>query len=1063
MPKRRNKGSKKRRNNRSKPRQPLPRPSRGGDGEQQPTDAAETTTPAPTTDNLDSRPPARRVTGALLATIRDLFVRLIDRYARYRSLFAQLINHRAWSLRWSLIRRLNTPAYAEALAARSVGDLISGVVVVVQLNGGLLLDVDGAIGSVSPDELVLADSQSAQERYPVGDTVNDLFVWLVDHDARAWGLSMPLLALSVRRNAPGYVQALDAHNVGDLVSGVVTGFQRNGGLWLDVDGIIGSVSPNELVLADGQSAQERYPVGDTVNDLFVWQVNHDARELHLSVRRSAPANIEALATHSVGDLVSGVVTGFQGHGGLWLDVDGIIGSVSPRELALADGQSAQERYPVGDTVNDLFVWQVNHDARDLYLSVRRSAPGYVEALAAHSVGEVVSGVVTDFQGHGGLWLDVDGIIGSVSPWELPLADGESVQDRYPIGEPVRDLFVWQVNHDARHLSLSVRRSAPGYVEALAAHSVGEVVSGVVTDFQGHGGLWLDVDGIIGSVSPWELPLADGESVQDRYPIGEPVRDLFVWQVNHKARDLTLSVRRSAPAYVEALDARSVGEIVSGVVTRPNEWGIWLDAAGVVGWIPTRELALDEGESPRDGYPVDQPIEARVWQIDRISRTTILSVRRLGTAFNQESIAPGAAIYAVVRGTTPPGDRSSIRVLAADNDVRIPPHALSLSTAVPPPFNDGEVIRVVVIDHDERGRPTELSHRRALDRWEAEVERLTPGTLVAQARVLPLAAHPGAGDQLAVDLGAITGLIANTEIDRETAEELMTYGANELYPVIVESIDRNVGIATVSHDKYTARWQELAADLQEGEEIDPELRDVDGNSAFLDLGSGLLAEMPIDQLPSSETTGATAHDRIGENIPARIAHINHDTQTIYAEKREHWLEALIGKPESETLEFKAVLIGRGGHAARTTMTRRSIRTVNAFVNTDGGRLVVGVHDETREVVGAGSRSRLGRGPIDKKIDNAFRALVSNLKQFAARSPLESADGLVTWRAVEVRGKTLLVVDCKRGPDHGVDLVVGQEKTEFYIRDHDSTRRIRDSDDINAHLRKRAERAARPTDP
>ena len=561
-------------------------------------------------------------------TISDLFVLDIDHDARDLSLSA----------------RRNTPAYVEALAARSVGEVVSGVVSGFPGNGGLWLDVDGVIGTVWSDDLVHADGQSAQDRYALDDTVHDLFIWHVNRDARE-------VLLSVRRNTPSYVEALAAHSVGEVVSGVVTNFQDNGGLWLGVDCIIGSVPPHELVLADGQPAQDRYALGDTVSDLFIWQVDHNTRDLDLSMRRNAPGYVEALAAHSVGEVVSAVVIGFQGNGGLWLNVDGVIGGVWPDELALTDGQFAQDRYALGDTVHDLFVWQVNRDVRRLALSVRRNTPGYVDALAAHSSGEVVNGVVTEAN-EWGVQLDIDGVVGGINLHELVLADGQFPQDRYALGDTVHDLFIWQVDYSTRDLDLSVRRNAPGYVEALNARSVGEVVAGVVTDFQGNGGLWLDVDGVTGSVPPWDLPLADGESTQDRYAVGDTVSDLFVWQVNHDTREVNISMRRNAPAYVEALTAHSVGEVVDGIVTQPTEWGIWLDVADVVGWIPASELVLDEGQSPPDGYPVDQPIEARVWRIDRISRTAILSIRRLDTDLIEGPITLGATVDGIYLDSPP---------------------------------------------------------------------------------------------------------------------------------------------------------------------------------------------------------------------------------------------------------------------------------------------------------------------------------------------------------------------------------------------------------------------------
>ena len=946
--------------------------------------------------------------------------------------------------------RRSAPGYIEALVARSVGEVVSGVVTGFSGNGGLWLDVDGVIGGVLPHELPLDDGQSAQDRYSVGDTVSGLFVWQVDHDARD-------LSLSVPRNAPGYVDALAARSVGEIVSGDVTGFPGNGGLWLDVDGVVGAVGPQELSLADGESAQDHYSIGDTIHGLFVWQVNHDQRDLLLSVPRNAPGYVDALAARSVGEIVSGDVTGFPGNGGLWLDVDGVVGAVGPQELSLADSESAQDRYPIGGTVHDLFVWQVDLDTRRLELSIRRNAPGYVKALAARNVGEVVSGI-TVLASDGGLWLDVDGVFGSVAADELSLADGESAQDRYPIDSTVEQLFVWQIDQDARVLDLSVRRNVPGYVEALAARSVGEVVSGDVTGFPSNGGLWLDVDGIIGAVGTQEMSLADGESAQDRYPIGDTVHDLFVWQVNHGARDLYLSARRNAPGYVQALAARSIGEAVSGIVTETNEWGIWLDAAGVGGWIPASELALDEGQSPRDRYVINEPIKAQIWQLDRISRTAILSVRRLDTDLIKERIARGATVDAVVRGTTPRGTRSPIRVLAADNDVQIPPHELSLSTAVPPPFNDGEVIRVVVIDLDEHGRPAELSHRRTLDRWDAAVERLTPGTLVARARILPERAFRNAGGQLAVDLGPIIGFIVNDELNPHAAANLTSYSPNEVYAVVVESVDHQRGIAFVSHDKFATHWAELADDLRVGAEVDAELRDIEGSTAFLDLGSGLIATMPADQLQRASKPAKSYNDRIGEDIPARITHIDRDAQAIYAEHYDQWLAALIDEPESQTLDFKEVLKGDKNTNDAQEMPRQAIRTINAFLNTDGGRLIIGVHDTTREIVGLEGDPGLIADTIEKKIDIAIQILDANLKKLEPRDVRLDILAFVKYDFLVIRGRTLLVVTCQRGPGAGVVVNMGKGKQEFWVRAGQEKIEKKTREEQRAHLLLRARHAS-----
>ena len=435
------------------------------------------------------------------------------------------------------------------------------------------------------------------------------------------------------------------------------------------------------------------------------------------------------------------------------------------------------------------------------------------------------------------------------------------------------------------------------------------------------------------------------------------------------------------------------------------------------------------------------------------------MRRLTADFVEGPIARGAEINVTVRGTTPGDVRLPVRVLAADSSVLIPPHELSLSTGTRRAFQDREEIRVVVLELDDQDRPTRLSHRRALDGWEAEVGRLSPGTLVPNARVMPLFALSDTELRMgaaAADLGAITGFIPEDELDRDFGGDLMTYNGNETYRVVIESVDRARGTATVSHNRFEERWRELAASFEVGDEVEGELRDADGGTVLLDLGSGLLAQMPTRELPDSDPPGKAACDRIGEPVPLRITAIDRDTQTIHVESREQWVETLIGATESETLEFKEVLRGSGGKGDRRDMTHEAMRTITGFLNTSGGNLVVGVDDD-RKVVGLESDDGLAGETMAKKIDSATQTLEDNLKNVQPLNVADDLHGLVMWTTPLVRGKTLLVVTCRRGPDGGVWLV-GKGQPQFWIRRGQETVQLNGRDAIRAHLRDRGQRSA-----
>ena len=884
------------------------------------------------------------------------------------------------------------------------------------------------------------------DRYALGQTFSVLVFQMTPHpDSGA-------AQYSIRRTAD-YLERLATLKEGSVVIGTVVQ-TYDVGIEIDVNGVRGNCVGFEVGLTADQSPHDHFNTGDQLTAL-VLSVDHDARYLGLSVRRATPGYDEALATFNVGDITTGSVT-FIDSGGLELDVGGgVVGGVGASELPLSGGEVPADRYSIGDQIK-AFVWFINHDARYLGLSVRRAAPGYDETLAAFKIGDIVTGSVT-YVGSGSLHLDVGGgVVGGAGASELPLSGGEVPADRYSIGDQIK-AFVWFINHDARYLGLSVRHAAPGYDEALATFNVGDIVTGSVASVDSDG-LKLDVGGVVGVAMASELPLAEGEVPADRYSVGDQVK-AFVWSIKHDSRDLGLSVRRATPGYNETLATFNVGDIVTGSVAFICSGSLHLDVDGVVGFIPWFELLLAKDEVPADSYTTRQQIKALVWDIDRVRGDLRLSVRRLESGFIEAPSPVGTQLDAIVQSTIPGG----IHVQTAHGESFIPDYALSLSIGSRPRFEIQQRLSVIVATVNDDGKPATLSHRRALDGWEREAKRFVRGTLVQDAQVIPHAALPEGEHRASIDLGPIIGFISEKELPRESALELMSHLPNTQYPVMVESLDGDSGFAIVSREKFDDRWRELAAQFSDGSEVNAEIRMLHRGVAHVDLGSGLLATMPSDAIPVTDGEGESTHDLIGRSIPVRVVRINRDNQHIEVEHRDHWIEMRINDPESQTLEFKPKLKGSKNRNDAREMIREVIRTIAAFLNTDGGNLIIGVTDSTRELIGLEEDEGVTGDTIEKRIDIAGHILNANLESIRRKSVREEFDirNLVTWEARIIRGKIILVITCKRGPDSGVDVRVKKTAT-FWAREGDSTRELTEDAEILKHLQDRDRRREEETE-
>mgnify|MGYP000744379132 CR=1 FL=1 len=150
-------------------------------------------------------------------------------------------------------------------------------------------------------------------------------------------------------------------------------------------------------------------------------------------------------------------------------------------------------------------------------------------------------------------------------------------------------------------------------------------------------------------------------------------------------------------------------------------------------------------------------------------------------------------------------------------------------------------------------------------------------------------------------------------------------------------------------------------------------------------------------------------------------------------RESALEQLIAQGESERLEFKSTMrYNRRAHRPDKEMEREIARTICAFMNTEGGTLIIGVDDDGTVVGLEDDFSTLGGA---KNRDGFMRAFANITKDFFS-SPLSSG---YSAHFGELQGEQLIyVVEVQRGEEPVFCLFDGEK--EFYIRRQSTTQKL-----------------------
>lgn len=855
--------------------------------------------------------------------------------------------------------RVSSKATPEELNSYESGQPVKGLVLLADEERGLAIDLEPVVGWVDWAEIPESQHHLAFWNRRIGHTV---FGHVATRDAEDGSVAVTLEQASIA--------AYDLLTKDDVVVGRVTNYLDGDDQGTAVfvgftpNTVSGLVPSGEIPIRHRDNPRSVYQRGDSVS-VAVKRVDREKSRLRFSIVDALLQRNKTL--FKVGDVVSCVVSEVT-KAGLQVTAKGANGFIRREELTCSVGDVPGDLVREDEQLEAVVIAHESSDGMPA-LSIRRLAPDWLDRIAELQEGQQVRGVVVASDPE---FADVD--IGTVTA--RIRCQEQSLSPDSEMRLKADDEITAVITHISDgggdkppEVGLSMRQADPSYADAISEVEDGSIVEGIVARV-GRERITVDVGPITGRVPRSELPVAQGTILSSVYKPGDTVRVFVSWVAPDEKR-AGLSVGRADPlkyglTHPEFLDGVSVEARCVEIGDRIAKFEIpGNDLRGVM---PADEFSLEVGET--EVFKVDDTITAFVRGVDKDNTTVRLSLRRAQDGWSDAcagikkgEILQGAVVEVAPRGGVREG---GVRVDLGPLTEWVAADEVSLDTDAFPneAYSIGDRVGVYVVDAGNLGEQNpwlELSLRRAMEEWVPHARRISEGSLMT-GRVLPVRVLQGRPELLdgvvRIDLGAVNGRVSAQEYDGAAANAYVQANRGGEVSVVVRRFEISDirAEAEVSIEGYAKRWDELVGALPDHRMITAKCVRRDGTGLDVDLGSGLICLVPASDWAMDAGAAVRSLDSysFGDSIAVRVAHIDEAEQAIVGTlltASQQRVANLLQSVESDRVEFKPGLRRLKGIPrdqdedadGNRNMEFEALKTLAAFLNADGGDLVIGVTD------------------------------------------------------------------------------------------------------------------------
>ena len=328
-----------------------------------------------------------------------------------------------------------------------------------------------------------------------------------------------------------------------------------------------------------------------------------------------------------GDLVKGIVCGFEGQGVL-VDIGAKTTALIPNYEAVEKGENVEDKFQKGQEGEFLIIREEDEDGRFL-LSKKKVDFAYAwkDLEKAKEADETILGTVINTV-KGGVLVEVAGVRGFIPSSQLRAKESELEQGS-KIEVKILTLDVQQNNFILSNKKVYDDTVQEAKDNLFSQIEVGQIVKGEVvriTDF----GAFVDIGGVDGLLPLSQLSWRWIDHPTDILHVGDKI-DVEVILVDHAKQRISLSLKKLEPdPWIEAEKNIKEGDEIEGTITRLKYFGAFVEVfPGVEALLPHDEVIEYQNEN-KNILQVGDKIKTHIIKFNPADRRIALSIHEQGT-------------------------------------------------------------------------------------------------------------------------------------------------------------------------------------------------------------------------------------------------------------------------------------------------------------------------------------------------------------------------------------------------------------------------------------------------